>query len=190
MGRQKDLLHWINQQHAGQIIRKTNTPYVDHLKAVGQMASIIPYGYEIGLCHDLFEKTKNTTTTLSSALSVYGYNTEEIGFIVHAVTELTTVFTKRAYPHLNKKTRKKLEAKRLVGISSSAQTVKYADLAYNISWMLKHQRKDLPAYLEKKRLLVLDMTEGIDLLRTQVLQIINEAVNSTRCTNVDKHNRE
>lgn len=176
MNRKEKLLTWIEKQHEGQLIKDTSEPYLNHLTEVARLASIIPLGYEIGLCHDLFEETKITESDLKSALTTFNYNQAEADIISIAVTELTDVFTKKDYPDLSKSVRKKMEAERLANISPAAQTVKYADLIYNIGWMLEHDRKHVKKYLKRKRLLIKYMKAGHTFLRDQVIQRIESAL--------------
>ena len=65
---------WVKEQHAGQLIRKTEKPYFDHLLFVAEKAgSVFPLGYEIGICHDLLEKTNVNEPELLSSLLCFGY---------------------------------------------------------------------------------------------------------------------
>ena len=170
MNRQKLLIDWVKKQHEGQLIRRTDEPYLNHLTAVADLADVIPLGYEIGLCHDLFENTAVKETVLLSVLAVFGYEVNEATFINNRVSELTNVFTKKNYPDLDKKTRKRNEADRLAKISSAAQTVKYADLMYNMDWMLNYDKKHAKNYLYMKRSLLLKMNDGDRILLSQVIK--------------------
>jgi (p)ppGpp synthase/HD superfamily hydrolase len=174
MSRENKLLTWVKQQHKGQLIKRTTEPYINHLTAVAQMAAVTPLGYEIGLCHDLIEKTETTAQQLQAALEGFGYAGEDAAFITTGAIHLTNVFTKKAYPELTKTIRKEKEAVRLATISPTAQTVKYADLIYNIGWLLQHGRKKPKKYLQKKRLLVAEMTGGDEGLRQHLLYIIDK----------------
>jgi len=176
MNRQKRLLAWVKQQHEGQMIRRTNEPYFNHLTAVANLANIIPFGYEVGLCHDLFENTAVKELVLRSVLADFGYEVNEVNFISNCVSELTNVFTKKNYPDLDKKTRKRKEGDRLAAICPAAQTVKYADLMYNLDWILRYDRRHAKKYLEKKRLLFLTMKDGDRHLLGQVIKKVNEGL--------------
>jgi hypothetical protein len=78
-------------------------------------------------------------------LSDFGYRNADARHIACCVAELSDVFTRKAFPGMRKKERKKNEARRLAGISADAQTVKYADLIYNINWMMIYdQKQDAP----------------------------------------------
>lgn len=176
MNRADKLLIWIKQWHEDQLIRRTAEPYVNHLIAVAELASVIPLGYETGLCHDLFEETETNGTELRSALIGCDYTDQEADLILNRTVELTDVFTKKNYPELKKKVRKAKEAMRLTTISPAAQTVKYADLIYNIGWVVRYDTKHAGKYLLKKRLLLLDMTNGDPNLHFMALRIVDDAL--------------
>jgi (p)ppGpp synthase/HD superfamily hydrolase len=170
MNRREKLANWIAQQHEGQLIRKTTLPYVHHLVAVAEMADIVPLGYEIGLCHDLLEDTEVTTDLLREALLKFDYSDAEAKIIVHAVVELTDHFTKATYPDWSKSERKQKEAERLASISPVAQTVKYADLIYNLDWMVINKPGKLEKYLRKKKSLIKLMDNGNMSLRLTLIK--------------------
>ncbi|WP_316845192.1 hypothetical protein [Pedobacter psychrodurus] len=175
------LAHWVAVQHAGQLIRKTKTPYFNHLTTVAAKArSATRLGYEIGLCHDLLEDTGTTRHQLLHALLSFGYSKSDAHEITGSVLELTDVYTKKAYPDLNKAERKKLESERLLSISASAQTVKYADLIDNIGWMLVHDQKHVKKYLKKKRLLITCLTRGNSILRQQALVFVDKSLSTLK----------
>jgi len=173
MNRQELLLRWVKSQHEGQLIRLTELPYIDHLIDVAELSDVELFGYEVGLCHDLFEKASVTKIALKVALQDFGYDHAETALISDCVDELTDKFTKEAYPKLDKKTRKQKEADRLAGISALAQTVKYADLIYNINWMLIHDRKHATKYLKRKKTLLLHMKNGNQVLLCRAVKLID-----------------
>jgi (p)ppGpp synthase/HD superfamily hydrolase len=168
-----ELKKWIAHQHKGQLIKKTSQPYMNHLTAVAEMAAeALDFGYEIGLCHDLLEDTKATAAELLDALLKFGYIVEDADLITSCVVELTDVYTKSAYPGISKTDRKRMEAARLLNISAAAQTVKYADLIYNIRWVLKYDKKHSKKYLIKKRRLLMALNKGNNQLRLQALELV------------------
>lgn len=173
----EQLKHWVEYKHAGQGIRRTKEPYFNHLLAVANLAApAADLGYEIGLCHDLLEDTDTSAQVLMEALLSFGYTWEEAGHICLCVQELTDVFTRKAFPHLSKKTRKKKEHQRLGTISADAQTVKYADLMYNVGWVLRYDHKHAKRYLRKKLLLIGTLTKGDEQLRQEVLELLNTSI--------------
>jgi len=173
----EQLANWVADQHSGQIIKKTGTPYLNHLITVATMAKpAVRLGYEIGLCHDLLEDTHATGNELLHTLRNFGYPETDAHEITASVLELTDVYTKKAYPNLSKTQRKKLESTRLLTISASAQTVKYADLIDNINWVLIYDPKHAEKYLKKKRLLLSGLNRGDSALRQQALELINHSL--------------
>ena len=169
MNRRLQLINWVKAQHHGQLIKDTYTPYFEHVLAVAnQVAAVTTLTYEIGICHDLLEKTPVTKTDLLTRLQAFGYDDVEAEHISNCVVELTRHFTKAENP-LPKKMRKALEDERLLTISADAQTVKYADWAYNANWMMLHDRHHATDYLKRHIELMEAMIEGDAALRDTVL---------------------
>ena len=167
------LIEWVAKQHEGQLIRRTNEQYLDHLLRVAEMSGQhVPLGFECGLCHDLFEKTKVTPRILNYYLRQFGYTEDQAGMIVQVTLELTDVFTKVSFPELAKKQRKQKEEQRSITISPIAQTVKYADLYDNARWMLQYEPRKAPEYLQRKKELVTKMNSGDPALRILVINFI------------------
>jgi (p)ppGpp synthase/HD superfamily hydrolase len=178
MNRRLNLINWVREQHAGQLIKETQAPYLDHVLAVAnRVADTAPLTFEIGLCHDLLEKTEVTLPVLLAQLTDFGYDPYEAKHIGGCVTELTRHFTKAENP-LPKKMRKALEDERLAQISADAQTVKYADFSYNADWMMSHDRHHAKDYLQNKLALISEMTAGQaklrDLISAQIHDLLLE----------------
>lgn len=175
----EQLTNWVANKYAGQLIRHTTEPYFNHLIAVADMVKgIESLGYEIGLCHDLLEDTETTTNELWTKLTAFGYLDEQADLICSCVVELTDVFTAIDYPDLKKSERKNLEAARLLNISATAQTLKYADLIYNIGWTLNYDLKHADRYLLKKQQLIMELNRGDQGLRQKALDLIQTGLGS------------
>ena len=175
MTRRENLAEWIRSKHDCQLIKCTNEPYFEHLKFVAEMAAPAALlGYEVGLAHDLLEKTITTCSEFYESLIDFGYSNEEAKLIVKQVIELTDVFTKAAYPELKKSVRKNRESSRLTLISRDSQTVKYADLIYNIKWMLLYKPKLTEKYLKRKFRLLKLMNNGDPDIHQQAILLIKE----------------
>lgn len=173
----EQLLHWIKCKHQGQMVRGTDRPYEEHLMFVAERAgAIVSLGYEIGLYHDLLEKTNVSSEEIHTQLLAFGYTHIQALYIMGCVNELTDVFTKQAFPNIGKKERKKSEARRLSAISADAQTVKYADLIYNIHWVMLYQRHKASSYLRRKQKLVTSMEKGDPELRHELLSLIERSL--------------
>lgn len=131
---QRSLLDFVKGQHGGQQRKYSNEPYWHHLVRVAEIAARhldASIEKEIALCHDLLEDTPCTKQQLYRKLIAIGYQNQQADSITNGVVELTDVFIKADYPNLNRKSRKKQEARRLGNISPLAQSIKYADIIDN-----------------------------------------------------------
>eukprot|EP01037_Dinobryon_pediforme_P011471 gene11471-11565_t len=118
------------KQHGDQKRKYTGDPYVNHLIAVAEMADgRCEFGWEIGLCHDLFEDTTCNLPDLYEALQQFGYDEPSADFICDRVDDLTDVYTAENSPELNRKHRKHLEALRLHYIHPDSQTDEFYALS-------------------------------------------------------------
>ena len=57
-----------------------------------------------------------------------------------------------------------------------AQTVKYADLIYNIGWVLRYQRKKVKGYLKRKLRLLKQLDKGDTTLQTLAIGTAHLAI--------------
>jgi len=170
-------------KHHGQVRKYTNEPYFNHLKAVARLADgKCRFGYEIGLCHDLFEDTDCTDFELIDALQRFGYSNPENRLIVKAVTELTDVFTTQDFNQLNRAKRKQLEADRLSTISYEAQTVKYCDLIDNTSSIVEHDKCFAKVYLAEKQTILKGMDKGNPEVYKKCKRVLKKALESVNKT--------
>lgn len=175
-GRQASLLGFVVLKHDQQLRKYTFLPYHTHVRAVADMADKkCPFGYEIGLCHDLIEDTDLDVLDLYDALVRIGYGLEETDKICNAVYELTDRYTSEIYPDLNRKARKLLEAERLHKVSYEAQTVKYCDLIDNTSSIVEHDPKFAVKYIQEKEYILKGMNKGEPILYKKALQSLHDA---------------
>lgn len=163
---QTNLLNFVTIQHGAQKRKYTGAPYVVHLVAVAECANQydLKLGYEIGLCHDLFEDTACTDEQLRTSLEAYGYTSPEIDFILKGTWDLTDRYIAADYPNFNRKERKKMEVERLATISPNSQSVKYCDLIDNTKSIIMHDKNFARVYLGEKESLLKVMNKGNKLL--------------------------
>lgn len=119
--------------HEGQMRKYANEPYINHPVRVMQLC----FAYEkkisviaAALLHDVLEDTAVTELELFTFLHKT-LMPEDADHSFRLVTDLTDVFTKTAYPLMNKVQRKMNEHERLQKILADAQTIKYADIIDN-----------------------------------------------------------
>jgi len=171
------LFDFVKQQHGEQVRKYTGEPYWHHLLSVATIVSEYePTAIEIALCHDLFEDTNCSQDELFTHLCLCGYDSDSNDNIIDAVIELTDEFTNDGYPSLNRKKRKSEEAKRLGGISSIAQSVKYADLIDNTSSIVQHDKGFAKIYLEEKKEILSLMRSGHPDLLRRCENVLEEAL--------------
>lgn len=80
------------------------------------------------------------------------------------VADLTDVYIKENYPHLNRAERKRLERERLSKISHEAKTIKLADLISNTKSIVAEDAGFAKTYLKEKFALLGDLAEGSPIL--------------------------
>lgn len=165
MTRSEQLTNWV-------AIKYRNHPYFDHCLKVAQSAGpVVPLGYEVGLCHDMLEDGIVHVDELRQILTQLSYAEKEVRQTIATVQELTDVFTPNTFPELTKKQRRKQENSRLTGISSLAQTVKYADLIDGARWISENRPEKWERYQKRKCKLLLKLDQGDPGLRQIALQL-------------------
>lgn len=174
--RQQNLLELVKQLHAGQERKWTGMPYWTHPYSVATRVQSLPLGIEVAFCHDLIEDVDGFEfPDLIFALTDIGYSNAEALMITHYVLDLSDVYTKEAYPHLNRKERKLLEAQRLSEIDHLPQSVKYSDMIDNVPCVAENGRGFARVYIPEKKMILASMTAGDEGLRVDALLVISKA---------------
>lgn len=130
--------------HGSQKRKYTGVSYLEHLKNVAEIVNDWTQDDEVvaaALLHDVLEDTDKTF------LDIKVYFGERVA---NLVLELTDVYTKSAFPNLNRTERKAREAARLGHVSPEAKMIKIADLADNTASIVKHDPKFAETYLVEK----------------------------------------
>lgn len=185
------LLSYVIQAHGDQKRKYTLDPYWFHLIRVAEMADDmeIPFGFEVGLCHDILEDTPlNDLGQLKSDIIHCGYSPLDAAYISLGVYALTDQYTKENYPDLNRKERKEKEAIRLSKIAPFYQSVKYCDLIDNSESITKYDPKFAEVYLKEKEQLLEKMNGGHHFLYKRCLAILNKhKIDSNESSNESKN---
>lgn len=92
------------------------------------------------------------------------------------VEDLTAVYTKKAFPHLDRAARKGLEAERLSKIQPGSQTVKLADIISNTQDVVQNDPTFAMTYLNEKRDLLPFLIEGDSSLWAQADAILRNGL--------------
>jgi len=140
---------WVAQEaHEGQKRKYTGEPYYTHVESVANRVAKIMDDPELIAAALLHDTVEDSDVTVDEIGEIFGLRVAEI------VYDLTDHFTKENYPNLNRKERKRLEAKRLGGISEDAKMVKLCDLADNTSSIIEHDPGFARIYLKEKSMVL------------------------------------
>jgi (p)ppGpp synthase/HD superfamily hydrolase len=92
------------------------------------------------------------------------------------VIELTDVFTKSAYPKLNRRARKSREIERLAHTSPESQTIKYADILDNAKDVVEHDPDFAKVFLMEYRAVLKTCDKGNENLRERARALVEEGL--------------
>lgn len=134
--------------HEGQVRRYTGEPYFNHVESVGKRVAAITNDEEMVAAAILHDTLEDTDATMDELIEAFGRKVAEL------VIELTDQYTSEAYPKMNRKLRKDLEAVRLGQISEKAKLIKLCDLADNTSTIVEHDPGFAKIYLKEKALIL------------------------------------
>jgi (p)ppGpp synthase/HD superfamily hydrolase len=179
--RQQQLFEFIKEKHRGQKRKYSDEPYYTHLLRVAEMVSQYSCTFnevEIALCHDVIEDTDCTLPLLAQKLKEIGYNDTQ--YLLKGVKDLTDVYTKKAFPQLNRKERKLLESKRLKSIAPYAQTVKYADIIDNTNSIAEEAPDFARVYLKEIEAYIGNLKNGNAELYAECCKTIKEGLRKVR----------
>lgn len=165
-----------DQAHGEQMRKYTPERYIVHPERV--MLICREYTTDIpvqaaALLHDVLEDTPVTESEIANFLT--GLMPEDkTRKTVELVVELTDVYIKDDYPHLNRRSRKELETARLAKTSAAAQTIKYADLIDNAFDIIKHDPQFGRKFISEARNLLKHMEKGNAELRERALKTLDK----------------
>jgi len=131
--------------HGNQRRKYTDEPYLNHLLSVGHgvaQRTMDPHIIAAAVLHDVLEDTDTHPAQLKREFS------ERVAALV---LELTDVYTHEAYPGVNRKERKRMEAERMARVSPEAQLIKAYDLMDNTRSITEHDPGFAKVYLAEKR---------------------------------------
>jgi guanosine-3',5'-bis(diphosphate) 3'-pyrophosphohydrolase len=134
----------------GQVRKYTGEPYHTHVLRVAELVSTRTQDQEVlaaACLHDVLEDVEPLKPEYGRERILREFGQRVLDLVV----ELTDIYTKENHPDKNRKTRKRLEAERLAGISEEAKLIKRADLHDNGSSF--HGTSFEKTWLEEKKLL-------------------------------------
>jgi (p)ppGpp synthase/HD superfamily hydrolase len=137
----------------------TGEPYWVHTDAVAarvESVGLRPEGIAAAHLHDVIEDV----FPIIPKYDIYLIAKEFGEDVANLVTALTDVYTKEAWPDLNRAKRKALERERIGKTSPEAKTIKLADLINNTESIVASDRDFAQIYLREKLELLPYLTEG------------------------------
>lgn len=142
-----------DEAHGEQMRKYTPERYIVHPVHVMEICSEYTDDITIlcaALLHDVLEDTATTEQEIETFLHTL-LDEKQTQRVIRLTVELTDVYTKEAYPHLNRRSRKSKEHERSALISGDAQTIKYADIISNSINITQHDKNFGPRFLMEIR---------------------------------------
>lgn len=173
---------YADQAHGDQQRKYTPERYIVHpvrvMNTCRNYSSSLPV-LAAALLHDVLEDTPITKEDMHEFL-ITVMNREDAAKTLELVVELTDVFTKAAYPKLNRRVRKAKEYERMERISAEAQTIKYADIIDNTKEISKHDSDFAPVFLRECNTLLGKIKKGDQELYEKALQTVRMELQQTK----------
>lgn len=167
--------NWAHNAHdsIGQKRKYNGQNYWVHTDEVAEFLKLAGESEEIqaaGHLHDVLEDVSDRN---------FDYNEDsmrkEFGDVVtNLVKEVTNVYTKSNYPHLNRVKRKRLEHERLEKISKEAKSIKLADIICNCQGVLDQNDDFGKVFLAEKATLLPLSKDGNKSLYEKAFNVILE----------------
>lgn len=165
-----------------QVRKYTGEPYWVHTDDVANIVENLPFSpvdsigeREDMVCaahlHDVIEDVMPINPYFDLYLISHHFGEH----VAKLVNDLTDVYTKEAWPDLNRKQRKIHERERLGKTSPLAKTIKLADLISNTKSIIENDKDFANLYLREKFALLPYLSEGNPiLLQRASIQCVNE----------------
>lgn len=150
----------------GQRRKYTNTPYIEHPKAVSEIVASVPHTEAMICASWLHDTIEDTPVTLKMIQDEFG---EEVADLVWQLTDVSNPTDG------NRQVRKDIDRVHLSKASPEAKTIKLADLIHNSDSILEHDVGFARVYLKEKRALLEVLKEGDTTLLSKAWSIVDEA---------------
>lgn len=158
----------------GQKRKYSGENYWVHVERVADLVSSVTNDEDMIIAAHFHDILEDVTPSLPDIYNIFVIAKEFGEVVAGYVTDLTDVFTREAYPNLNRKARKTLEAKRLGTIHPNSQTIKLADLLDNTADILAHDKGFGIQYLKEKEVVLPYLKEGNQTLFLRAVSQLNE----------------
>lgn len=133
MNLEQKALEFAREAH-GRINQKrkyTGEDYIVHPIAVAEIVKSVTNDEDIIAAAYLHDTSEDINPIFPNEYSIYAIEREFNARIANMVFDVTNIYTKKAYPNLNRDERKTLENKRLSKVCYDSMLVKLADIIDN-----------------------------------------------------------
>ncbi|MGO4710725.1 HD domain-containing protein [Chryseobacterium sp. 2TAF14] len=172
-----EVITFADRAHGEQMRKYSPDRYIVHpirvMQTCGQYIDRLPV-LAAAILHDVLEDTLTSASDIKLFLLKH-MSQEEVETTIQLVTELTDVYIKKDFPHLNRFKRKKKELNRLQKISPDAQTIKYADIIDNAKEISQSDPDFSKRYLQECYDIVNALESGSPDLRHKAFEVIQSA---------------
>lgn len=127
------------------------------------------------LLHDVLEDTPVNKKGITDFLDQW-MPPEQVARTIQLVEELTDVYVKANYPHWNRRKRKTKELERMELTSADAQTIKYADIIDNCTYIAEQDPDFAKVFLHECNALLKKMPKGNAGLRKKAIALVEGAL--------------
>lgn len=168
--------------HGKQMRKYSDERYIVHPIRVMETCSAYTDKIQVlaaALLHDVLEDTPVSEIELLSFLETLMDN-GVAKQTLELVVELTDVYTKESYPHLNRKQRKKKETLRIEQTSADSQTIKYADILDNCKEIAASDPNFAPRFLKECMTILKVATKGNKQLYEKVYKEVQTELGNLR----------
>lgn len=176
-----DIQNFAAEAHKGQRRKYADEDYIFHPVRVSSLCRNVNQPIPVlaaALLHDVVEDTDVSYDRLKIFLEQV-MEKKDAPITFQLVTDLTDVFTKAAYPKLNRSQRKAKEHIRLSKVQPDAQTIKYADIIDNCVDISGSGDDFAPKFLMECRSLLKMMDKGNRELYRQAQSVVEMGLHKT-----------
>ena len=165
---EEEAKEFAREAHKDQFRKYKNEPYIEHPIRVAQLVRTVPHTPAMICAAYLHDVVEDTPVNIDEIRQRFGDR------VATYVQELTDVYVKNDYPHLNRKRRKEKEVERLSKISVEAKTVKLADVIDNTRDIVENDKGFARKYVPEMEALVEALQGGnFKLLMKAIYEVEN-----------------
>ncbi len=176
------IIDFTDRAHGDQMRKYAPDRYIVHPVRVMKICSEVSNDVSIlaaALLHDVLEDTKTGKKEIRDFLLPL-MKTGEVDRTLQFVDDLTNIYTKKNFPHLNRRARKEKELNRLVKTAPESQTIKYADIIDNTPEIVVEDPEFAVVFLKENRQILGKLDKGNTTLRDWALQVVYEGLEQLR----------